>query len=184
MSISHLLALSAVLALGLAVAEGLARNNRGRAVQWPVYARPVLTEAERAFYAQLRIAIPQFAVLCQVQLARFVEVKGVAGRVAVFNRYAQLSADFVVCAEDFRALLVIELDDASHDRSVQRARDARKDAVLAAAGVPVVRFRGTVSGDRIREDVSKALRGVHPSPRPLENVTDATGRKIPYIGSL
>jgi very-short-patch-repair endonuclease len=183
-SISHLLALSAVLALALAVAEGLARTHRGRAVQWPVYARPVLSEAERAFYAQLRVAIPQFAVLCQVQISRFVEVKGISGRLAVRNRYDRLSADFVVCAEDFRPLLVVELDDSSHDRPVQRTRDAKKNAVLTAAGVPVVRFRGTVSGDRIREDVSKALRGLHPSARAVGNVTPETGRKIPYIGSL
>lgn len=167
------------------VAARLARASRsGGAPLWPVYARPVLTEAERGFYARLRVSVPQFTVLCQVQISRFVEVKNVADRLGVHNRYNRLSADFVICAEDFQPLLVIELDDSSHDRPAQRARDERKDAVLAAAGVPIVRFRSAVSGDRIREDVLKALRGVNQRPRDVEHATAVTGRKIPYIGSL
>lgn len=184
MAISHLLVVCALLAVGLTLVERLARASRRAAPLWPVYARPVLTEAERGFYARLRVAVPQYAVLCQVQISRFVEVKNVADRLGIRNRYDRLSADFVLCAEDFRPLLVVELDDSSHDRPAQRTRDARKDAVLAAAGVPIVRFRGTVSGDRIREDVSKALRGVDQSPRNVEPVADVAGRKIPYIGSL
>ena len=184
MTLSPLLVLCALLAVGLTVVERLARASRRGAPFWPVYARAVLTEAERAFYARLRVAVPQYAVLCQVQISQFVEVRNVKDRLGVRNRYDRLSADFVVCAEDFRPLLVVELDDSSHDRPAQRARDAKKDAVLAAAGVPVVRFRGTVSGDRIREDVLKALRGVNQSPRNIEPVADAAGRKIPYIGRL
>jgi hypothetical protein len=172
------------LAVGLAVAERLARAQRGGARLWPVYSRPVLTEAERDFYARLRVAVPQYAVLCQVQISRFVEVRDVADRLGVRNRYDRLSADFVLCAEDFQPLLVIELDDSSHGRPAQRARDAKKDAVLAAAGVPIVHFRGTVSGDRIREEVSKGLRGLDQRPRSIEPVADVAGRKIPYIGNL
>jgi hypothetical protein len=181
---SHLLIMCAlVLAVGLAAAQWIPGAQRGGAPRWPVYARPVLTEAEQGFYAQLRVAVPQFAVLCQVQMGQFIEVKDVKGRLGVRNRYSQLSADFVLCAEDFRPLLVVELDDSSHDRSVQRARDAKKDAVLAAAGVPIVRFRGPVSGDRIREDVTKALRGLDQRPHGVE-MSPARARKVPYIGSL
>jgi hypothetical protein len=35
----------------------------------------------------------------------------------------------------------VELDDRSHFREVARRRDAKKDAVLRAAGIPVVRFQ-------------------------------------------
>lgn len=184
MPVPHLLLVCALAAIGLAVAGRIARAPRGGSRLWPVYARPVLTEAEQGFYAKLRVAVPQFAVLCQVQIGRFVEVKDVADRLGVRNRYDRLSADFVICGEDFRPLLVVELDDSSHDRPAQRARDAKKDAVLAAAGVPIVRFRGNVSGDRIREDVLKALRGVSQRSRDVEHAPAATGRKIPYIGNL
>jgi len=181
--VSHLLVMCVLLALGFGVAERLARNHRGHERSWPVYARPVLSEAERNFLARLRAAIPQFAVLCQVSLGQFIEVDDRRRHPGVRNRYERLSADFVVCAEDFRPLLVVELDDSSHDRSVQRDRDSKKDAVLAAAGVPVVRFRGMVPGDQIRATVLSALGDVNQRPQAIEEVAGAC-RKIPFIGSL
>ena len=183
MGVSHLLVMCAALAVGLAVAERLAAVHRVRVRHWPVYARPVLSEAERTFYARLRAAIPQFDVLCQVQIGQFIEVDDSRRHPGVRNRYDRLSADFVVCAEDFRPLLVVELDDSSHDRTVQRDRDARKDAVLAAAGVPVVRFRGVVPGDQIRATVMSALGGVDQPPHAVEDAAGAR-RKIPFIGSI
>lgn len=180
---SHIIFACALVAFGLALAERLARKSRTGAGRWPVYARPILTEAERGFYARLRSAVPQYAVLCQVQIGQFVEVRDAKRRQEVRNRYDRLTADFVLCSEDFRALLVIELDDSSHDRSAQRTRDAKKDAVLAAAGVPVLRFRGTPSVDRIRGEVLKALRGVEEVAGGVEDVS-SSGRKLPYIGNL
>lgn len=181
---SRLLFWAVLLAVGLVVAERIfVRSGRGRVLSWPVFARPVLSDAERAFYARLRVAVPEFLILCQVQIGQFVEVKDVARRYEVRNRYDRLCADFVVCAEDFRALLVIELDDATHDRALQRARDSKKDAVLTAAGIPVIRFRGSVSVDRIRKDVLSALHRVDQTSACIEK-TAASGRKLPYIGSL
>lgn len=183
MAASHLLIMCAVLAAGLALAERLTHKHRVDSRLWPVYARPILSEAERAFYARLHAAVPQYAVLCQVQIGQFIAVDDKRRHPGVRNRYDRLSADFVVCADDFRPLLVVELDDSTHDRPAQRARDAKKDAVLAAAGVPIIRFRGTVSGDQIRDKVLKALRGVDQRPQGAEEIA-AAGRKVPYIGSL
>lgn len=183
MTPSHLLGASVLLAFVLALGERLARVGRTRAGRWPVYARPILSDAERSFYDQVRAAVPQYNVLCQVQIGQFVEVNDMPRRHAVRNRYDRLTADFVLCADDFRALLVIELDDSSHDRPERRAVDAKKDAVLDAAGIPVVRFRGKVSADRIRQDVLKALRGRDQGADRVEEVA-SPGRKLPYIGSL
>jgi very-short-patch-repair endonuclease len=182
-SVSHLLIVCALLAVGFELAERIARDHPGHERSWPVYARPVLSEAERNFHARLRAAIPQFAVLCQVNLGQFIEVDDRRRHLGVRNRYDRLSADFVVCTEDFRPLLVVELDDSSHDRSVQRDRDSKKDAVLAAAGVPVVRFRGMVPGDQIRATVLRALGDVDERPHPAEDIAGAR-RKIPFIGSI
>jgi len=59
---------------------------------------------------------------------------------SISNRFRQLVADLVVCAPDFTAAAVIELDDRSHGRRVQRERDQRKDQFLQAAGIKVVRI--------------------------------------------
>src|SRR6202140_4282061 len=61
------------------------------------------------------------------------------GAQTISNRFRQLVADFVVCARDFTAVAVIELDDRSHRRNAQRERDQRKDRFLQAAGIKVIR---------------------------------------------
>lgn len=58
---------------------------------------------------------------------------------SVSNSFRQLVADFVLCAPDFTAVAVIELDDRSHRRNAQGERDQRKDSFLQAAGIKVVR---------------------------------------------
>ncbi len=108
---------------------------------WPVYARPVLSEVERRLFRRLVEALPEKLILPQVQLCRFVEVRNVPGRMAVLNRYNRLSADFVICNADAVAERVVELDDRSHHRVAARGRDAKKDAVLQAAGIPILRFQ-------------------------------------------
>lgn len=108
---------------------------------WPVFSRPVMSEVERQAYARLVKAFPRHLVLPQVQICRFVETSNVSGRRAVLNRYQFLSADFLVCDTSARPLCVIELDDSSHLRKDRLEADRRKGAVLAAARVPLLRYR-------------------------------------------
>lgn len=77
---------------------------------------------------------------------------------AHFNRIAQLSLDFVICRQDFSVVAAVELDDRSHDRAKQRARDAKKDAVMKAINVRLVRFdaRRYPSESDVRASVLKA----------------------------
>lgn len=108
---------------------------------WPVFSHPVMSAAELDLYARLTQALPDLRVFPQVQLCRFVEVRPGQKRVKTLNRYDRLSADFVIAQGDARVVCVIELDDVSHDRPAARVRDAKKNAVLAAAGIPILRFR-------------------------------------------
>jgi len=100
-----------------------------------------MSEVERQLFRRLTEALPEKLVLPQVQLCRFVEVRDVRGRMAVLNRYNRLSADFVICNADAAVERVVELDDRSHNREVARSRDAKKDAVLNAVGIPIVRLQ-------------------------------------------
>ena len=68
--------------------------------------------------------------------------------------------DFVlVDAETTAIQLVVELDDRSHEKRDRRERDAFVDAVLASAGVPVVRVRAAARYDakEIRRRLEDAL---------------------------
>lgn len=149
-----------VIVIAMLVAYALSLLGRKRAPgQWPVFRTPVLSETERLFYERLVAALPEYCVFPQVQISQFIEVPQVRGRQAIRNRYSQLSADFVICDQDFDVKAVVELDDSSHGSSLQQARDANKNAVVAAAGILMVRCHVTAVPPvaRIREQLLKAL---------------------------
>ncbi len=98
-----------------------------------------LTKAEQAFYRLLASSLPGHHILAQVDLKRIVRTKrGVAHH--HFSRTAQLSLDFVVCRKDFSVVAAIELDDPSHGCRRQRARDVKKNDLLRAVNIRLVRF--------------------------------------------
>lgn len=97
-----------------------------------------LTDPEQTLFWRLKEAMPECIVLSQVTFSRFLKPKGAMSRSQhqiLFNRISQKSIDFLVCLPDFTVVAALELDDASHSP----ARDARRDAILTAAGIPVVR---------------------------------------------
>ena len=132
----------ALLLLGVIaiVADVLRKKERRRLAEWPVRASQVLSSPEQLLYRQLRAAFPELVVLAQVALSQLLEVQRGRGQRAVFNRISQLVADFVVCAPDFTTIVVIELDDGSHDDAGRGDAVARKSAALAAAGIPLLHF--------------------------------------------
>jgi very-short-patch-repair endonuclease len=83
----------------------------------------------------------------------------------IFAKVRQKHADFVLCSCDkISPVLVIELDDKSHDGEQQRRRDEDKNRVLEAAGIPLLRYRAKAAysskeiAQAIRETLSTATR--------------------------
>lgn len=107
---------------------------------WPVCRRDPLSRPEQALYWRLREACPSHVILAQVAIAQLLEVERVRNRQAIFNRYRQLVADFVICTPAFDVVAVIELDDRSHTTPGRADADERKSAALGAAGIPLLRF--------------------------------------------
>jgi hypothetical protein len=107
---------------------------------WPFYAKRPLSKPEQILYFRLVQALPEHLVLAQVQLSRFLGVASGKDTWVWRNRINQKSADFVVCRKDASVVAVIELDDASHERTERRAADATKEKALAAAGIRVIRW--------------------------------------------
>src|SRR5580692_3355416 len=116
----RLIVFSAVLLLALAcVAAFLSIRRRRPPITLPVTAKPLLTRPEQQLYGRLVRAFPGHIILAQVALSQLLTVaRAVAHRDAqsTTNRFRQLVADFVLCAPDFTAVAVIELDDRSHNR--------------------------------------------------------------------
>ncbi|MEO5952728.1 MAG: DUF2726 domain-containing protein, partial [Chloroflexia bacterium] len=103
----------------------------------------LLTGPERNFYSSLAQAVDgEMHIFSKVRLADLIEVRaGVAGKLGYFRRISQKHVDFVLCApESMKPMLVIELDDDSHNQPEAQARDHVKNAALGAAGLPILRI--------------------------------------------
>lgn len=101
----------------------------------------LLTAAERSFYEVLCSVVDgQLLVFAKVRLADLVYMpKGTTNRQTHFNRIQSKHVDFVLCTRDkLSPVLVIELDDASHEEESRRDRDTFVDAALTAAGLPIL----------------------------------------------
>lgn len=127
----------AVVALAL-----LRRKERlsGASREWPFYAKRPLSQPEQVLYHRLLRALPQYIVLAQVQVSRVLGVKKGFNFHQWNNRINRLSYDFVICSKDAVVLVVIELDDRSHEHPTRIETDLKKDRATAAAGVRLVRW--------------------------------------------
>lgn len=133
-----------VLVLVGAALSGLRRSSSRVSAPWPVYAKRLLGEREQVLYWRLVGAFPNHVVLAQVSLSQLLGVqKGTTGAQAVFNRFRQLCADFVICERNFSVIAVVELDGLSHDHPRQADADLRKAQALQAAGLSLVRINVT-----------------------------------------
>ena len=101
----------------------------------------LLTVAERSFYEVLcGIIGDQLHVFPKVRLIDLVYLpKGTENRQGYTNRVVSKHVDFVLCdRQNIAPLLVIELDDASHEREDRKERDTFLDSALSAAGLPIL----------------------------------------------
>lgn len=90
---------------------------------------------------------------------------------SAFNRVSSKHVDFVLCAPaNMRVLIVIELDDRTHDRSNRKDRDTLVNSALADACIPLLRIsaKPTYSPAQLREQLA-AL------PRPEEAIRNLAG---------
>lgn len=125
-------ALLIVVLLALTVLQkSLQRNRRSDAAY---KAKRVLSAPEAVLFLRLQQALPNHFVLSQVAMHRV--LAATSGGKAAHNAISQKAIDFVICRKDFSVACVVELDDASH----RKDRDAARDGLLSSAGIGTVRF--------------------------------------------
>lgn len=128
------------------------------------YARKkfLVSAAERAFLAVLEDCLPpNTRVFCQVPLINLLYIpRGTPERQKWHNKYDRKTVDFVLCSADkLQPLLVIELDDKSHQRPDRIERDRFVEQALEAAGLPMARFpaRRTHDTHDVRQQIAEHL---------------------------
>lgn len=114
-------------------------------------AKKPLTPFEIQMYTALASAVPEFVVLAQVALSALLTTNRRADR----NRFDRKVADFVICTKQLVPIVVIELDDSSHNK--KQAADADRDAMLRNAGYQTIRYRNIPQLAQLKLDVEAAL---------------------------
>ena len=116
-----------------------------------------LSAAELSFYHVLRSTISeQHTLLTKVNLGDVFYVQQPHKNVGARNRIDRKHVDFLICdAKTMEPLLGIELDDSSHQKKKQQEKDALKDAVFAAAKLPLLRIKAARS--YVPQDLRKAI---------------------------
>lgn len=108
---------------------------------FPYQARPLQTDTEVRFFHALHTAMPEYYIMVQVALSRVVDAEHTDEPQFWFNRICRQSVDYVLVAPDGQTvILAIELDDWTHDNPKRKTQDAKKDAALLAAGIPIMRY--------------------------------------------
>ncbi|WP_212630707.1 DUF2726 domain-containing protein [Pseudomonas sp. KB-10] len=110
--------------------------------EWPFQKRKLITDTEQILFERLREALPDYHIFTQVQLSQLVSIKKGHSFKLWFARTSRMSVDFVVVDKELNTVAAIELDDKSHYMDEDRHQaDAKKDKVLTAAGIKVIRWR-------------------------------------------
>lgn len=114
-----------------------------------------LTDAEIRMLGLLEAALPQHRVMAQVAMGALLKTGETSRRraMATRNRFSSKIVDFAIVTRDTAEVIaLVELDDSSH--SV--LKDAKRDAMTAAAGYRTIRIgsRPRPSLQSVREAVS------------------------------
>ncbi|MCF7865305.1 MAG: DUF2726 domain-containing protein [Candidatus Pacebacteria bacterium] len=104
----------------------------------------LMTKAEWVFYQQLEVLINNnFYIVPQVVLSALVEVKKNEHLFKTYNnKINKKKVDFVIFSKPyFNPLLIIELDDVTHDRQDRIERDIFVDDVARSSNLSIVHIK-------------------------------------------
>ncbi|AXV80953.1 DUF2726 domain-containing protein [Ralstonia solanacearum] len=174
------------LVLLVAVLAAIAKGKRGiagsRVGAVLLACKPtVMDKWEAELYECLVVTLKASHVFPQVAMSAF--LKEAERRNGGRNVFAQKYVDFLVCERGtFKPLYVIELDGRSHGSARAREKDAQRDSMLAAAGIPVKRYTSSkVDVALVLRDYMEVVGPVSPSPseastpRPASSAASSLG---------
>ena len=105
-------------------------------IGWPPQATRVLSTQERIAFSTLIRALPEYMVLAQVPLARFINVPKRNSYADWLRRVGYQSVDFVICDMSAQVVAVIELQPPQQSERAHK-RIARISRTLKAAQLPL-----------------------------------------------
>lgn len=134
-------------------------------IGWPPQATRVLSTQERLAFGILLRALPEYMVLAQVPLSRFINVPKRNSYADWLRRVGHQSVDFVICDMSAQVVAVIELQPPRKSEQAQK-RSTRISRTLKAAQLPlhVWRENALPAVDVAREALLPRPAAVAPEP--------------------
>lgn len=153
----------AVLILAVAALAALAARAKSKS---RFVRKPFLTPNEARVLTLLEQALPQHRVMAQVAMGALLKAGETERKQAhaTRNRFSQKIVDFAVVTRDTAEVLgLIELDDRTHNSP----KDARRDAMTAAAGYRTIRLpsKPSPTAESVRAAMAELLAPVSPDPQ-------------------
>ena len=110
---------------------------------------PILTDREFEFYERLRPVAEEFGlqIFTKIRLADLIVPKPKAENpfwMECFNKIRSKHIDFALADENAAIVMLIELDDSTHDRPDRVERDDFVNAVLENTGYILIRTYGEI----------------------------------------
>lgn len=130
----------------------------------PYIRKNLMTKNEWAFYKSLKPIADELnlSILCKTRIADLIDIEKGLNKSewqTAFNRINKKHIDFILCKpENLLPLLLIELDDSSHDTDKGKERDTFVEKVLEKTGYKLLRTRGTAE---LKEKIQEKLNSEH-----------------------
>ena len=117
---------------------------------------PLLTEREQEFFWRLKEAVRDDLVIApQVVFGAFIKVKATSLTDKNHDRHvvAHNRCDFLLCDKKLKPVALVEVDDSTHNNFKARSKDRRRDELMKAVGVAVIRYKNMPVAAQIRKDL-------------------------------
>lgn len=130
--------------------------------EWLPYQKKtwLLTRAEREFFSVLeRVVAGQYYIFPQLALDKIVMLDGKGSLKGGYrNKIDQKSVDFVLFdKQNISPILVIELDDYTHQRPDRQTRDGFVDRVMNHCGIAILHAKSTNNEAELRLQISAKI---------------------------
>ncbi len=121
----------------------------------------ILTNREIEFYKALKNITDKYnlIIFSKMRIADIVDVKPYTkNHRGWFQRISQKHIDFILCNQELKPKILIELDDSTHDTSERIERDNFVNSIFSNSGIRLLRFRNWTI-DQVENDIKICLFG-------------------------
>lgn len=155
-----LIALAAAV-MFIAILVAIFSKSSGRTYRYKK--KQLLTPNEREFYVRLAHALPEYYVFPQLAMSAVITPASGAKDHGARAKISQKVIDFGIYTHDFQIICLVELDDRTH----RKDRDAARDTLTGSAGIKTLRWQSKAKPTSI--EIAQAVAQIVAPPVPAES---------------